>query len=145
MNASRISLMPIVPREIGAASTMRSPSFERPLGGRNPWRTRVDLDRLTQSAGERLERDLDDVVQVLPLVQVHVQVRASAPGEGLEEHLRELHVELAELRLGERNLPHEVRATREIEGGRDQRFVHRERRPPVATDAGAITERLEHG
>ena len=51
---------------------------------------RIELGRLAQRTRERLERDLDDVVQVLALVQVHVQVALRAAHEALEEHLAQL-------------------------------------------------------
>jgi hypothetical protein len=62
--------------------------------------------------------------------------------EALEEDLRELGVELADLRLRQRHVPHEERTPRQVERARDERLVHRQRRVAVASDADLVAERL---
>src|SRR5689334_7274381 len=98
----------------GMTSMIRE-SVERALGRRNPHDPRIELRRFPQGPRERLEADLDDVVEVLPFEKAHVEVRLRRARERLEEDLRELAVELAELRLRHRDAPDEERPSRQID------------------------------
>ena len=81
--------------------------------------------------------------RISPRVQRDVQVALGAAREGLEEDRRELHVPRADLGAArQRHLPHEVRPARQIERAGDAGLVHRQRRPPVAHEAGLVAERL---
>src|SRR5262245_5549315 len=95
---------------------------EAPLGRRDARRSRIDLDRLTKGARERLERNLDNVVQILALVQDDVQVRLSSARKRLKKHLAKLHVPLAELGFRQRHSPDEEWAARQIERCGHERF-----------------------
>ena len=65
--------------------------------------------------------------------------------EGLEPLLEELGIHLAELGLGELDLPYQVGPVRGIERDAAQRLVHRDRRFAKAPNALAIAERLGDG
>src|SRR6185436_18139220 len=108
---------------------------------------RIDRRRHVARPRERLEDALDRVVRVAAVVQQHVQVALRAGGERREELLRELAVEVADpLAVEAGDVPHERRPAAEIDRHRDHHLVHRQGRPAVARDAGAVAERaLERG
>src|SRR5262249_10237988 len=97
-----------------SSSAIRGTS-EAPFRRRHTEHAWIHARRAHQRLGKRLERDLDDVVQVLPLELSHVEVAERRTGERLEEDRHELHVERAHLRLRQVQAGDEIRAAREIE------------------------------
>lgn len=100
----------------------------------------IDLGRVSECAGERLERDFDDVVEVIPLDQSQVQVAFGAAREAFKEDLGELDIEVADLRLWHRHSVDEIGPSAEIEVTAYERLIHREGRFTVAADAALITK-----
>ena len=80
------------------------------------------------------------VAVVLDEVQVHQRVRRHR----LPELLHELRVELADFFGGERRLIHEHGPAAQVEGGRHQRFFHRQNHRAVPRDSLLIADHFEN-
>ena len=79
--------------EVDAVTSVRVP-----LVRRDPALARVDLNRLAQGPGERLEARLDHVVGVGAVARPDVQGQLRVGGDGAEELLGELGVEAGDRR-----------------------------------------------
>src|SRR5215472_16660228 len=99
---------------------------------------RIDRKGVLESASESLVAGLDDVMVVVAVDVLDVQRDTRRLREGLEPFLEELGVHLAELRLGEGDLPDEIGPVRGVERDAGQRLVHGNERMAVAMDAAAV-------
>src|SRR5215471_2608904 len=115
------------------------------LGGEDAGDARVEACRLRESAGHRLEGCLRDVVEVLPVVHVDVQRDLRVEGEGAEEVLEQIEVEVRHARAPERHVEDEIGSTRDVHRRMEERLVHGQERRTVAHDASAIAESLPEG
>ncbi len=83
-------------------------------------------------------------MKVFTFVQAKVQVAECRARKGFEKNRGELDVPRADLRFRQRDLPHEERPPRKIDGRRDERFVHRQCGPAVTDEADLVADGLEH-
>jgi ATP-dependent HslUV protease, peptidase subunit HslV len=105
----------------------------------------VDGDRLTERPGERFIAGLGDVVAILAVERLDMQREPGVLREGLEPLAEQLSVHLPDLRARELDVPHQERASGNVERDAGQRLVHGEIGKAVAGDAALIAERLGHG
>src|SRR6185295_1052882 len=97
--------------------------LERALGGwQHAGDARVDPRGLGQAAADRLEHRLGDVVEVVAVVHGHVQRDLGVEGEGAEELLQHVEVEVRHARARHRDAEDQERPAREIDGGLHQRL-----------------------
>src|SRR5262249_39837347 len=103
---------------------------------------RVDLRGLIEGARQRLEAGFDDVVRVASLNLIEMQIHADLIGQGQEEVMNQLGIEITDSWLLDRQVVGEERASAQVDDDRNQCFVERPRRVAEAADAVLFTERL---
>src|SRR5438552_12261251 len=130
-------------RPFGAHRGARSTDVsEAPLGGEDSGDARVEPRRFGQRAADGLERSLRDVVEVLAIVHVDVQRDLGVEGEGAEEILEQVEVEIRDPRPPHGHVEHEKRPAGDVHGCVEKRLVHGQERGAVAHDARPVAQRL---
>src|SRR5213593_289940 len=136
--ANAFSTEPRLPRP----STTAIIGSQGSLRGREDTRDpRIDARRFGESATDRLELCLRDVVEVVAVVHGHVQRELGVEGEGAEELLEQVEVEVRHARPRHRHAEDEERPARQVHRRGDERLVHRDERGAVADDALFVAER----
>src|SRR5215831_18774573 len=106
---------------------------------------RIEARGLRESAAHCLERRLRNVMEVLAVVHVDVQGDLRVEGEGAEEVLQQIEVEVRYSRPPQRHIEDEVGPARDVDGGVEEGLVHGQERRTIAHDARAVAERLAEG
>ena len=105
---------------------------------------RIRFGGHAQRAREGLENRLALVMGVVAAQVVDVQRHLRMVDEALEELVRQVDVELADHRAGERHVPFEARSAGEIHHHARQRLVERHVGMAVAADASLVADRCCH-
>jgi hypothetical protein len=120
-------------------------NLQRALGARHAGNSRVGLDGHAQRPGGRLKNRLGNVMAIAAIMHDDVQIALGVRRKGLPEIGNKLGIELADFLCGELGLKNEKRTAAEIERNGRKRFVHRERKMSITTDAAFIAQRIAHG
>jgi len=121
-------------------------ALQHPLAaGHGPTAAGIDLHRLVEGTGERLETGLDDVVGIHPRQLADVEGEAGVVGHRHEEFPHQFGVVGADALGRNRQVIAEVGATGAVEGHLHQGLIEGGEEVAEATDAAAVGEGLGQG
>src|SRR6266508_1245769 len=119
--------------------------LETPLRRQHVADARVEPSRFRQRPSHLFEDGLGDVVQILTIVHGHVQRELRVEGNGAEEILEQVQVEVRNPRPPERHIEDQVWPTRDVHRRMHERLVHRQEGVSIASDAPLVAHRLLEG
>ena len=120
------------------------PQLEYALGTGDGVVSRIGFDRCTDRSGRRFKNRFADVMTVATVVQLNVKIAQQICRHRLPKIFDQFTVKIADLWRRKAGIEHHEIPAAQIDGGRHQRFFHRQGKMAVATNSLFVAQRFSH-